>query len=143
MALPHNGTLACGIIGLDTCRPIPMLRFILVHLLVALLPAVATSHLIPCRKLLEKLAVRSQALVVSCSGVKCPAFKEYVSGLYSNFILDTSQAYMNNRLDQTTKGLLMDSSSCNPSDFVYPPCDAPAWDRSGRTYSAGNRVSYK
>ncbi|KAI8141941.1 glycoside hydrolase [Fennellomyces sp. T-0311] len=55
---------------------------------------------------------------------------------------DTSQAHMNNRLDKSVKDLLMESHSCNPSEFVYPPCDAPAWDHSGRTYSAGNRVSY-
>ncbi|KAI9495608.1 class III chitinase [Zychaea mexicana] len=56
---------------------------------------------------------------------------------------DTSQAYGNNRLDQNIKDILKEGASCDPSAFAYPPCDAPAWSDSGRTYTTGNRVSHK
>ncbi|KAG2226919.1 hypothetical protein INT45_010198 [Circinella minor] len=56
---------------------------------------------------------------------------------------DTSQAYQNGRLDQGIKNLLNSGGSCDASAFVYPPCNAPAWDASGRTYTSGNRVSHK
>ena len=59
------------------------------------------------------------------------------------YIIDTSQAYQNGRLDQGIKNLLKSGGSCDASTFVYPPCDAPVWDKSGRQYTSGNRVSHK
>lgn len=54
--------------------------------------------------------------------------------------VDASQAHANGRMDSGIKGVM--GSDCN-SGFEYPPCDAPAWDKSGRLYTAGNRVSHK
>ncbi|KAH6917558.1 class III chitinase [Coprinopsis sp. MPI-PUGE-AT-0042] len=51
---------------------------------------------------------------------------------------DASQAYANNRFDQTIKNALV---AAGGTGFTYPACTAPAYSQ-GTGYSAGSQVSY-
>ncbi|KZO92836.1 carbohydrate-binding module family 5 protein [Calocera viscosa TUFC12733] len=54
---------------------------------------------------------------------------------------DASQAYANNRYDQSSKGYMTTAGTCDQA-FQYQTCNAPAYV-SGQSYTGGDTVTYQ